>query len=90
MSRGFRRGIAVGFLAPVAFVGGLVYWVYRFTSQVPFPTRRSDDGEVVVKLVDLDQVPRYWQQWKEGLEPIISRVHQVVETAKTERDRLVG
>lgn len=90
MSRGFRRGVATGFLAPVAFVGGLIYWIYRFTSQVPFPMRRADEGEVVIKLVDPDEVPGHWQQWKEDMEPIISRVRHVLELARAERDRLAG
>ena len=90
MSRGFKRGLATGFLAPVAFVAGVVYWIRRFTGQVPFPVWSAEEGEVVVRLVDPDQVPGLWQQWKEGLEPVVSRLSRAAELAKAERDRLSG
>jgi hypothetical protein len=45
---------------------------------------------MVVKLVEPDEVPGYWQQWKEALEPVISRAHRLIEIAKAERERLGG
>ena len=57
MSKAFRRGVLAGILAPIAFVAGTVYWVYRFTRKVPFPVRRVQEGEVAVRLVDPDAVP---------------------------------
>ncbi|MBM3187250.1 MAG: hypothetical protein FJZ90_00830 [Chloroflexi bacterium] len=82
MSRSFARGVLTGALAPVAFVAGTVYWIYRFTRKVPFPVRRAQEGELVVGLVDPQEVPAYWQRWRAELEPLWARVQAVTRELK--------
>ena len=74
MSRSYRQGLLVGVLGPLAFLGGMVYWIYRCTGKLPFPVRRVEEGELVIRLVDPEQVPTYWQQWKEDLDPLLDRL----------------
>lgn len=82
MSSSFRRGAMTGIIAPVVFVAGTVYWIYRFTRKVPFPVRRLGEGELVIGLVDPDQVPMHWERWRAELEPLWARVQAIAEAAK--------
>jgi len=77
MRRSFSRGVFVGVLAPIAFVAGVVYWVYRYTQKVPFPTRRTDDGDLVLSLVEPEAVPGYWAQWREELAPLLDAIQEL-------------
>ena len=91
MRRSFSRGVMVGALAPIAAIGGVVYWVYRTTQKVPFPTRRTADGEVVVSLVEPREVPGYWELWREELAPLLDALQElmngVVARIETELDQ---
>lgn len=75
MNRSFRRGMLLGTMGPLALIGGIVCWIYRHTGKVPFPIRRIDEGEVAIRLVDTDEVPAYWQQWQEELQPLLDRLN---------------
>jgi hypothetical protein len=83
MNRSFKQGVFVGILAPLAFLAGIVYWVFRFTGQIPFPVRRPVEGELAIKLVDPVEVPAYWQHWKKELEPILDKYRALIEECKT-------
>lgn len=82
MARAFKQGVLVGVFAPLAFLAGLVLWVYRYTGMVPFPTRRSEHGEVVIRLVDPGEVPKYWQGWRRDLEPVVGAVRDAFARAR--------
>jgi hypothetical protein len=73
MRRSFKQGICVGIVAPLAFMGGIVWWIYRYTGKVPFPVARSAEGELTMKLVDPQEVPAYWEQWKQDLMPLCEK-----------------
>ena len=92
MSRSFKQGVVMGILGPLVFLGGIVYWVYRYTKRIPFPVRRTEAGEVAVRLVEPEEVPTYWQQWKEELAPLFDRlvilVAELREICLAERDKI--
>ena len=90
MNKAFRQGFMVGVLAPVAFIAGFVYSIYRFTRRVPFPVRRADEGEVVVRLVTPDEVPGYWAHWKTELQPLLSRLNRLADMVRAEHEHLGG
>jgi len=73
MGRAFRQGVVVGILGPLVFLAALVGWIYRYTRKVPFPVGGPAEGELTIRLVDPQEVPSLWQQWKAELEPIIAR-----------------
>lgn len=79
MNRSFIRGVLVGLLAPLAFLAALVLWVYRYTGMVPFPSRRSDEGEVAIRLMPPQAVPQQARAWREGLDPLISTICRIRE-----------
>jgi hypothetical protein len=70
MDKSFKSGILMGLVGPLAFLTGSVYWVYRYTRKVPFPIRRSGEGEIIVRLIEPSQVPAYWEVWKQELAPL--------------------
>jgi len=74
MNRPFVRGILAGILAPLLVLAGIVGWVYRQTGKVPFPVRREGEDEVVIGLVEPQDVPSYWEQWKAELQPLLDVV----------------
>ncbi len=70
MGKACKQGVMVGIFAPLIFLAALVGWVYRYTKKVPFPINRPAEGELVIKLVDPQEVPILWRQWKVDLEPL--------------------
>jgi hypothetical protein len=78
MDRSFRRGMLIGILAPLAFLVGILYWIYRYTYKVPFPVSRPAEGELVLKLVYPDEVPAYWQRWQAELQPAWSKCQELL------------
>jgi hypothetical protein len=88
MRRSFRQGICMGILGPLAFIVGLVWWIYRYTGKVPFPLNRRTAGEVTLKLVDPLEVPTYWQPWKEELAPLCAKFCALWEDLKGQIVRL--
>ena len=79
MSRSYRRGLFLGTLGKLALIGGIVYWIYDRTGKVPFLIRRVEEGEVAIRLVDPDEVPTYWQQWREELQRQLERLKALCE-----------
>ncbi|MBC7236621.1 MAG: hypothetical protein H5T69_12345 [Chloroflexi bacterium] len=79
----FRNGLIAGLVWPLCFLGGVVVAVYRLTGMVPFPVRRLDEGELVVRLVDPAEVPSYWRRWQAELLPLIERARQVAWQLRT-------
>lgn len=82
MRKSFRQGMFVGVLAPLAFLAGVVIWIYRFTNKVPFPVQRPAVGELTIRLIDVDEVPLYWQGWKRELEPARLKIQALIEEVK--------
>ena len=62
----------MGILGPLFFLSGVVLWVYRATRKVPFPLRKTEQGELVLGLIEPEQVPSYWLQWKEEFAPLVA------------------
>lgn len=91
MSRSSKQGIVVGIFGPLLFLGGIVLWIYHRTRKVPFPVRRVEEGELVVRLVEPNQVPSYWQHWKEELAPVLDQLYvlvaELVSTYEGERKK---
>ena len=86
-SRSFMRGLLVGILGPIAFVGAVVLWVYRFTGKVPFPVSKPAEGELLWKLVPPDQVPGLVDRWKKNLHGALSKLQKAMNEI---RDQLLG
>ena len=84
MTRAFRRGLFAGLIAPLAFVAALVFWIYRATLKVPFPVRRLEQSEVVIRLVDPDEVPAYWRPWRDELAPLFEGIQEAIAALKRE------
>lgn len=78
MNRSFRQGVFVGVIGPLAFVAGIIYWVFRATRKVPFPVERPEEGAVVIRLVEPEEVPLYWARWRAELAPVVSRLMGVI------------
>lgn len=85
MRNSFRQGVFSGLVGALALLGGVVYWIYRATGQVPFPVGRPGPGELTLKLVTPEEVPTYWQRWKAELVPVVERWRALVETLKSLR-----
>jgi hypothetical protein len=81
-SHPFRSGLVAGFAWPFMVVGGVVAIVYRLTGTVPFPVQRSIEGELAVKLVDPQDVPRYWARWRAELAPLVDRIQEVTQQVR--------
>ncbi len=79
MGKSFKQGVLVGIFAPLAFVAGVVIWIYRYTGRIPFATRRTEEGEMAVRLVDPEDVPGYWENWKREIDPLVSGIQKFVE-----------
>jgi hypothetical protein len=77
MDRSFRRGMFIGVLGPLAFLTGVVYWIYRYTHKVSFPVDRPAEGELTLKLIYPEEVPIHWQRWKAELEPAIAKCQEL-------------
>ncbi len=77
MSRSFRVGVLAGLLAPLVYLAGVVAWVYHYTGKVPFPARRTDEDELVIRLVEPEEVRGYWQRWVEGLQPLVATLQRL-------------
>ena len=90
MTRSFIKGMLIGILAPLAFVAAVVYWIYRHTAKVPFPTRRTADGELVVGLVEPGEVQTLWQRWTEELAPAFQRLRELGERASASYRSTMG
>jgi len=98
MDRSFRQGLLVGVLAPLMFLGAVVLWVHRYTGMVPIPTRRTDEGEVVVRLVNPREASEHLRNWWRGLEPVVSSVRaayarlrtHIIEPEESERPGFFG
>ncbi|MHB1294988.1 MAG: hypothetical protein ACYC4R_08305 [Anaerolineae bacterium] len=82
MFRSFKQGLFVGVLAPLAFLAGVVIWIYRFTNKVPFPVQRPAVGELTIRLIDVEEVPLYWQGWKRELEPAWLKIKALIEDVR--------
>ncbi len=82
-SRPFRNGLVAGMAWPFMIAGGVVAIVYRLTGMVPFPVQRSNEGELAVKLVDPQEVPRYWTRWRAELAPLVDRIQEVTQQIRT-------
>ncbi len=78
MNKSFRQGVFIGVIGPLAFLVGVVYWIFRATRKVPFPVERPEEGAVIIRLVEPEQVPVYWEQWQAELSPVISRLVNTV------------
>ncbi|MHB0857805.1 MAG: hypothetical protein ACYC5M_09565 [Anaerolineae bacterium] len=88
MHSSFKQGVLVGVIAPLAFLAGVVYWIYRFTNKVPFPVQRPAVGELTVRLIDVEEVPLYWQGWKRELEPAWLKLKALIEDVKVQYLRM--
>ena len=82
-SHPFRNGLIAGLAWPFVILGGIVAVVYRLTGMVPFPVQRSSEGELAVKLVDPQEVPRYWARWRDELAPLVERIQEVTQQVRT-------
>ena len=82
MGRAFRQGVIVGILGPLAFLAALVGWIYRYTRKIPFLVSRPAEGELAIKLVDPQEVPTLWRQWKAELDPVVARFRALGEELK--------
>lgn len=78
MNRSFRQGVLVGLFAPLAFLAGVAYWIFRATRKVPFPVERSGEGALVIRLVEPEEAPIYWARWRAELAPMVSRLIAVI------------
>ncbi len=85
MRSSFRQGVCTGLVGALAFLGGVVYWIYRATGQVPFPVSRATPGELTIKLVAPEEVPLYGQRWKTELAPVAERWRALIEAWKSLR-----
>lgn len=83
MNRSFKRGLLSGVFGAIAFIAGVVYWVYRFTGRVPFPVRRTGEGEAVIALVPPSEVSAHCQQWCVELAPLQATALWLCEEART-------
>jgi len=83
MRSSFRQGVFAGFLGALAFLGGVLYWIYRATGRVPFPVSRPAPGELLIKLVPPEEVPSYWQRWRTELAPMVERWRALIAEIKT-------
>ena len=90
MGRAFRQGVAVGILGPLVFLAAVVAWINRYTGRIPFPVNRPAEGEVAIKLVDPEQVPTLWQQWKAELEPAMAKLCALGEELKAKGLAVLG
>ena len=86
MNKSFGRGVLAGILAPLAFLAGVIFWIYQATGKVPCPAQRLEEEGVSIRLVKPDRVPEYWEAWQEELTPVFDRICVLFETAK-ESDR---
>ncbi|MEA3406530.1 MAG: hypothetical protein U9R48_00430 [Chloroflexota bacterium] len=82
MNKPFRRGVLAGILAPLAFLAGIVFWIYKATGKIPCPTQRLEEDGVAIRLVKPDRVAEYWDAWQEELRPIFDRIYSLVNTAR--------
>jgi hypothetical protein len=71
-----------GIVTPLLFVGAILVWVFRATHRVPFPVRRIEEGEVVIRLVSPEQVPTLWRPWKQELEPLLAAAQALGDRVK--------
>jgi hypothetical protein len=81
-SHPFRGGLIAGLAWPFMVVGGVVAIIYRLTGMVPFPVQRFE-GELAVKLIDPQEVPRYWACWRAELAPLVDRIQEVTQQVRT-------
>ena len=84
MARSFRLGVFAGLVAPFVYLAGVVAVIYRYTGKVPFPARRTEEHELVIRLVEPGEVRGYWQQWLSGLEPLLAALQRLGDQAKGE------
>ena len=82
MNKSFRRGVLAGILAPLAFLAGVVLWIYKATGKVPCPAQRLEEEGVSVRLVAPDRVFEHWEEWQAELAPVFDRICILLETAK--------
>ena len=68
----------------IAFLAATVFWIYRATLRVPFPVRRAESDEVVIRLVDPDEVSSYWQPWRDELAPLWDGIRHALAALKRE------
>ena len=82
MDKPFRRGLTVGLLGPLAFVVGLLYWVYRSTKKIPFPVSTPADGQLTIGLIEPSEVSTYWGPWRQSLGEVREKFVEVAKEIK--------
>jgi len=87
MNRSLVRGVLLGIVGPIAFIGAIALWVHRFTGKVPFPVSKPADGELLWKLVPPEQVPGLVERWKKDLHGALSKLQKALVEI---RDQVLG
>lgn len=81
----FRNGLVAGLAWPLLVILGVAAAVYRLTGMVPFPVRRSSQGELGIKLIDPNHIALYWRQWQAELDPLLERVRELIDQIRNVR-----